>query len=238
MDELAIKASNRTSSGMGRVSGRASVLLGVGDDTPYTLEFARAFSRHEQFHCGVVPVSVLPGLARQCGDAVFMLDCGTCRAEVIQKVLAEVEQCRSATRVALVNVGGLITAERFLSYACLYGLFFENSDMNSLVQGAAAMRDGKMWMPRDVMQLCIERGRSQRKSAALLANLTKREAQILHRTTLGETNREIADRLCLSEHTIKTHMHNIFKKINVKNRVQAANLVRQERLFEDLAWSN
>lgn len=232
MEDLAISPS--TSKAFSRAPMRASVLLGVGDDTPFTLDFARAFAQHPEFHCGVVPVSVLPGLARQCGDAIFMLDCGTCRAEVIHKVLAEVEQCRSATRVALVNVGGMIIAERFLGYGCLYGLFFEHTDPGHLVSGANAIRSGKMWMPRDVMQLCIERGRSQRKSAALLANLTKREVQILHRTTLGETNREIADRLCLSEHTIKTHMHNIFKKINVKNRVQAANLVRQERLLDEL----
>lgn len=212
----------------------AAVLLGVGEDTPYTLEFSRAFARHPEFRCGVVPVSVLPGLVRQCNDAVFMIDCATARSDVIHKVLNEVERCRSATRVALLNVGGLISAERYLNYACLYGLFLEGADMDQLLRGAAEIREGRMWMPREVMQRCIERNRSQQKSAALLANLTKREVEILRHTTLGATNREIANRLCLSEHTIKTHMHNIFKKINVKNRVQAANLVREERLLDEL----
>ncbi len=212
----------------------SAVVLGVGEDTPFTLEFSRAFARHPQFRCGVVPVSVLPGLARQCDDAIFMIDCATARNEVIHNVLNEVEVCRSATRVALLNVGGLLSAERFLHYSCLYGLFMESAATELLLRGAEEIREGRMWMPREVMQRCIERGRSQQKSAALLGNLTKREVEILRHTTLGATNREIAEKLCLSEHTIKTHMHNIFKKINVKNRVQAANLVREERLLDGL----
>jgi DNA-binding CsgD family transcriptional regulator len=38
----------------------------------------------------------------------------------------------------------------------------------------------------------------------------------------GATNEQISDRLFLSRHTVKTHVYNIFKKINVTNRLQAA----------------
>ncbi|AOS97053.1 CsgBAC operon transcriptional regulatory protein [Microbulbifer aggregans] len=53
--------------------------------------------------------------------------------------------------------------------------------------------------------------------------LTRREQEILHQLTTGDANSTIASRLHLSEHTVKNHMYNIFKKIGVKNRVQASN---------------
>jgi ATP/maltotriose-dependent transcriptional regulator MalT len=37
----------------------------------------------------------------------------------------------------------------------------------------------------------------------------------------GASNTEIADTLFVSEHTIKSHLYNVFKKLNVKNRLQA-----------------
>lgn len=53
--------------------------------------------------------------------------------------------------------------------------------------------------------------------------LTKREQEILCQLTTGESNSIIASRLHLSEHTVKNHMYNIFRKIGVKNRLQASN---------------
>lgn len=53
--------------------------------------------------------------------------------------------------------------------------------------------------------------------------LTKREQEILNHLTSGEPNSVIASRLHLSEHTVKNHMYNIFRKIGVKNRLQASN---------------
>lgn len=53
--------------------------------------------------------------------------------------------------------------------------------------------------------------------------LTRREQEILTQLTTGEPNSVIASRLHLSEHTVKNHMYNIFRKIGVKNRLQASN---------------
>ncbi|MCX2802895.1 response regulator transcription factor [Microbulbifer thermotolerans] len=53
--------------------------------------------------------------------------------------------------------------------------------------------------------------------------LTRREQEILVQLTNGEPNSVIASKLHLSEHTVKNHMYNIFRKIGVKNRLQASN---------------
>jgi DNA-binding CsgD family transcriptional regulator len=59
--------------------------------------------------------------------------------------------------------------------------------------------------------------RSQR-----LSTLTAREKEILSLLSSGLINRQIASRLGISPHTVKSHIYNIYKKINVTNRQQAS----------------
>lgn len=55
-----------------------------------------------------------------------------------------------------------------------------------------------------------------------LESLTKREMEILKRIADGMLNKEIAVCLNISERTVKNHISNIFKKIDVSDRTQAA----------------
>lgn len=59
---------------------------------------------------------------------------------------------------------------------------------------------------------------SKAASQADNSNLTARERQILQELKTGATNREIADRLVISEQTVKNHVSQILKKLNVKSR--------------------
>jgi len=53
-------------------------------------------------------------------------------------------------------------------------------------------------------------------------NLTEREVEVLQLVAQGESNRAIANRLYISEKTVKNHLTNIFQKIGVTDRTQAA----------------
>lgn len=57
--------------------------------------------------------------------------------------------------------------------------------------------------------------------------LTKREKEVLRLAASGENNKNIGEKLFVSEITIKSHMSSIFKKLKVKNRTQAVLLYNQ-----------
>ncbi|MBS6176215.1 MAG: response regulator transcription factor [Clostridiales bacterium] len=60
-------------------------------------------------------------------------------------------------------------------------------------------------------------------------DLTKREVEILKEIYEGKTNTQIAEELFISESTVKAHIYNTFRKMNVKNRVEAVCIVREEK---------
>jgi len=61
--------------------------------------------------------------------------------------------------------------------------------------------------------------------------ITPRELQILGLIAEGLSNREIADRLCVSENTVKTHSSRLFDKLGAKRRTQAVQLGKASRLI-------
>lgn len=68
--------------------------------------------------------------------------------------------------------------------------------------------------------------------------LTTREIQILDLICMGTQNKIIADRLGLSENTVKVHVRNIYKKMNVRNRTEAASRYFRNEDEAGLRWRN
>jgi len=60
-----------------------------------------------------------------------------------------------------------------------------------------------------------------------LAVLSKREREVLGLVADGRTNREIAERLVLSEHTVNRHVANMLRKLGLTSRAAAASLAGQ-----------
>jgi len=60
--------------------------------------------------------------------------------------------------------------------------------------------------------------------------LSRRELEVLNQIQLGLTNRQIADRLFVSPNTVNKHVHQVLRKLEVANRVQAAIYGRVEQL--------
>ena len=63
------------------------------------------------------------------------------------------------------------------------------------------------------------------------AGLSKREYEVLQQLAKGATNKQIADSLFISENTVKTHLSNIYDKLQVKRRTQAIGKAREMGLI-------
>jgi DNA-binding NarL/FixJ family response regulator len=71
----------------------------------------------------------------------------------------------------------------------------------------------------------------QKGQDGLSAYLTRREKEVLQFIAEGKGNKEISVLLCISTETVKSHVKNIFKKLGVKNRVEATTEARKRRLI-------
>lgn len=63
--------------------------------------------------------------------------------------------------------------------------------------------------------------------------MTAREIQVLQQMASGKTYREIAQQLTLSPHTVRRHMEHIYKKLGVQSKLQAVQLGRERKYFEE-----
>ena len=62
--------------------------------------------------------------------------------------------------------------------------------------------------------------------------LSKRQKQLLVMLDRGLSNRDIAEQLQISEHTVKVHLWRLFRRLNVKSRSQASHLARSAGLLD------
>jgi len=88
-----------------------------------------------------------------------------------------------------------------------------------------------LYLKRYLNRYCIEyrlRHQSDEEISAVLSRfeLSQREQEIIRLILLGKSNNEIADELFISIKTVKNNIYNIYKRFNLKNRVQLANFFR------------
>jgi len=156
--------------------------------------------------------------------ALLFMDC---QGKSLQTLLAElspyISRNGSASRIVLFNVPADVTFQKKYIIKGIHGFFYERDPLDNFMKGVQAILDGQLWFSREMMTRCIFEGTNKDASSKNENDiLTERQIEILAMIAVGSTNDEISDKLCISPHTVKTHLYRIFKKINVPNRVQAA----------------
>ena len=103
------------------------------------------------------------------------------------------------------------------------GFFYDSDPLERLPKCLQATLNGELWAPRKILTNAILRKRSFLSTSSRKAenSLSKREIEILNLVMIGATNKDIAEKLFISPHTVKSHVYNIYSKIDVPNRLQA-----------------
>jgi DNA-binding NarL/FixJ family response regulator len=129
--------------------------------------------------------------------------------------------CERLARTRVVVLSGDTTSEtvRGVLAAGACGFLPKTLHADTIVHALRLILSGGTYFPASAL---AERQEPTVRPAIGTGDLTAREREILAMIAVGATNKHIARVLNLTEITVKTHLRNIFRKIDVQNRTQAA----------------
>jgi len=155
---------------------------------------------------------------------LILLDC---LGKNPEDILVELESIDKKTMfahdlVVLFNLRPGLKIEEEAVMRGVRGFFYTQDSLDRFQKGIRAVFDGELWLSREIMTKFILENKGRRRfSRTDTTNLTRREKEILGMVATGTKNVEIASDLYISPHTVKTHLYNIYKKIQVSNRLEA-----------------
>jgi DNA-binding NarL/FixJ family response regulator len=103
------------------------------------------------------------------------------------------------------------------------GYVLKSSTGEKLIPALRAVAAGHRWIPKEVATRLASRN--------LFEELTPREVQVLAELAQGLANKEIADVLKISEHTVKDHLKSIIAKLRVSDRTEAVTAAIQRGIL-------
>lgn len=154
---------------------------------------------------------------------VILFDCSFVPADEVLRQLGGTDAVPEHVVPALLNVDSRQLLECEALSAGVRGFFYSDQDPAQLPKALEALAQGEVWVSRRILlRAALHTQEPQRRDADGRCGLTQREEEILAMIIIGARNDEIAGKLYISTNTVKTHIYNIYKKINVPNRTQAA----------------
>lgn len=155
---------------------------------------------------------------------VYLLDCLNADLATIKKLVLIPARPPDHILVVLYNVEADDRLAPLVKRYKVRGIFFLEDSQATLIKGLKTILNGHLWLTRKMLatSISIQKAPFDKPSTLALDLLSCKEKEILKHIVAGECNQEIANAMEISVHTVKTHLYNIYKKIQVPNRLQAA----------------
>ena len=148
---------------------------------------------------------------------ILLLDCEGLGPDV-EALISRLRREAPAARILLLATRSSDeTLERVLRLGAV-GLVAKQLGFEVLVRAIRAVAGGELWANRRVTARTVEHLADGRDRDSLGEHLTARESEIAEAVGRGLRNKEIARRLQIKEKTVKSHLKNIFRKLDVDNR--------------------
>lgn len=101
-----------------------------------------------------------------------------------------------------------------------------------LVQAMHTVAQGKAHIHPEFASLLIDRLSDDKRERSILPPISQREKSVLQLLAKGSSNKEIGVALSISQHTVKSHVANIFEKLDVHDRAAAVAKAIQKRIIQ------
>jgi DNA-binding NarL/FixJ family response regulator len=145
--------------------------------------------------------------------------------DVMRAIEAEQLPCKTVLLTAALSDEDAVEAMRLGAR----GVVLKESSPDTLLECVRKVHEGEQWIDHETMSRAfgrvLQRDNAAREAARVL---TPREIEIVRMIAQGLRNRAIAERLSISEGTVKIHLHNIYEKLGVDGRL-ALVLFAQEK---------
>ena len=115
------------------------------------------------------------------------------------------------------------------------GYLLKDMEPEQLVDSLAAVVDGRTVVAPEmtgVLAKVVKGGELESGRPGRFSSLTPRELEILRHLADGQSNKEIARELGITDGTVKLHVRSVLRKLEVRSRVEAAVIAVEERIFQ------
>lgn len=138
------------------------------------------------------------------------------------EVLKSLKSRRSKLKVLVLTVHNEIEYLMKAVDIGVNGYVLKDSESAELKKAIFTVADEETYIQPSLIPALNAKMIETNKDAEKIKNLTKRELDVLKLLAVGMFNKEVGKRLEISERTVKNHVSNIFKKLGVTDRTQAA----------------
>jgi DNA-binding NarL/FixJ family response regulator len=148
--------------------------------------------------------------------------------DILENVAAAHLPTRVVLYAARVDAGEMLEAIRLGTK----GVVLKSMGRHHLIQCIRKVHEGATWLERSSANRAVEqhlRREDEYREASTV--MSARQLEVVRMVLAGRSNREIADTLAISEGTVKGHLHQVYERLNIRNRLELALYAHDRGLF-------